>query len=174
MIKPEERIGHVLAALSRAEVRYLVVGGVAVVLHGHLRTTLDLDLVVSLQSANLDRALSVLTELGFVPLAPVPMNAFADPANRASWARDRNMTVFSLWHPRHQGLAIDLFVQEPFDFESTYLRAATIELKEEKVTVIGLNDLIKMKEASRRDQDLLDLQALADIAASAESSGESR
>jgi hypothetical protein len=43
------RVEWVLAPLERAGVRYLVVGGVAVVLHGYLRTTLDLDLVVQLE-----------------------------------------------------------------------------------------------------------------------------
>jgi hypothetical protein len=46
--------------LERAGVRYLVVGGVAVVLHGYLRTTLDLDLVIQLEPDNLDRALTAL------------------------------------------------------------------------------------------------------------------
>jgi hypothetical protein len=44
-------IEQVLAALNAENVRYLVVGGVAVVLHGHLRTTADLDLVVELKRA---------------------------------------------------------------------------------------------------------------------------
>jgi hypothetical protein len=45
-----------LAALEEAQVRYLVVGGVAVVLHGHLRVTADLDLVVQLTPDNVERA----------------------------------------------------------------------------------------------------------------------
>ena len=49
-------IERVLAALNAAEVRYLVVGGVAVVLHGYLRTTADLDLVVELETDNVLRA----------------------------------------------------------------------------------------------------------------------
>jgi predicted nucleotidyltransferase len=45
-------IEQVLSALNAARVRYLVVGGVAVVLHGHLRATADLDLVVQLGPEN--------------------------------------------------------------------------------------------------------------------------
>jgi hypothetical protein len=41
-----------IAALEAARVRYLIVGGVAVVLHGHLRTTGDLDLLVDLSDDN--------------------------------------------------------------------------------------------------------------------------
>jgi len=52
-----QRFEPVLKGLSDAGVRYLVVGGVAVVLHGHLRTTGDLDLVVELSPENLARDL---------------------------------------------------------------------------------------------------------------------
>lgn len=55
-----DRVEWVLTPLERAEVRYLVVGGVAVVLHGYLRTTLDLDLVVQLERGNVERALSAI------------------------------------------------------------------------------------------------------------------
>jgi tRNA nucleotidyltransferase/poly(A) polymerase len=55
-----QRFEPVLKTLNEAGVRYLVVGGVAVVLHGYLRTTGDLDLVVELSPANLDRALAAL------------------------------------------------------------------------------------------------------------------
>ncbi|HVR96719.1 MAG TPA: hypothetical protein VMW27_08905 [Thermoanaerobaculia bacterium] len=59
------RVEWVLASLERARVRYLVVGGVAVVLHGYLRTTLDLDLVLQLEQANVERALEALAGLDF-------------------------------------------------------------------------------------------------------------
>jgi uncharacterized protein (DUF1330 family) len=70
-------IERVLAALERAGVRYLVVGGVAVVLHGFLRTTADLDLVIQLDPANVRRALDALTDLGYQPRAPVPAESEA-------------------------------------------------------------------------------------------------
>src|SRR3990170_2554577 len=101
------RVEWVLAPLEQAGVRYLVVGGVAVVLHGYLRTTLDLDLVLQLERDNLELALKALASLGFQPQAPVPLSAFADPQIRESWLREKNMTVFSLWHPDHPGFAVD-------------------------------------------------------------------
>lgn len=60
-----------LQALNSAGVRYLVVGGVAVVLHGHLRTTADLDLVVQLERENVLKAVRALAGLGYRPRAPV-------------------------------------------------------------------------------------------------------
>ena len=56
-------IERVLGALNSAGVRYLIVGGVAVVLHGHLRTTADLDLVVQLERDNVLRAMPDLIAL---------------------------------------------------------------------------------------------------------------
>lgn len=157
------RIEHVLGALTRAEVRYLVVGGVAVVLHGHLRTTLDLDLILHLDPDNLERALGVFSDLGFQPRAPVPLQAFADPEARMTWAREKNMTVFSLWHPEHQGFAIDLFLQEPFDFDAAYRRALVVPIRGIEATVLSLSDLIEMKEAVGRSEDLIDVKALREL-----------
>ncbi len=71
-------IEQVLAGLNVAGVRYLIVGGVAAVLHGHLRTTADLDLVVALDPANALRAVRALEGLGFKPRVPVSAVRFAD------------------------------------------------------------------------------------------------
>lgn len=157
------RVEWVLAPLERAGVRYLVVGGVAVVLHGYLRTTLDLDLVLQLERNNVERALSVLADLGFQPQAPVPLSAFAHPEIRETWLREKNMTVFSLWHPDHPGFAVDLFVQEPFDFDAVYRRALRIPLSDIEVSVVSREDLMAMKRAAGRARDLDDIAALSEL-----------
>jgi hypothetical protein len=157
------RIEWVLTALEKADVRYLVVGGVAVVLHGYLRTTLDLDLVLHLDRENLRRALQAFSDLGFQPQAPVPLGAFADPPTREAWVREKNMTVFSLWHPEHPGFAVDLFVQEPFDFEAVYGRALRVPLPGTEATVVSRNDLIEMKRSAGRPRDLDDVSALTGL-----------
>src|SRR5262245_15818038 len=101
-------IERVLEALNAAGVRYLVVGGVAVVLHGHLRTTADLDLVVQLDRDNVLRAMRALTDLGYRPRAPVSAETFADEEVRESWVRDKGLTVFSLWSSRTPTMEVDL------------------------------------------------------------------
>jgi hypothetical protein len=149
-----------LAALTNAGVKYLVVGGVAVVMHGHLRVTADLDLVLKLDRSNLERAVVALEGLGFRPRAPVPLIQFADTEIRESWIRDKGLTVFSLWSPKHLGFELDLFVREPFDFESVYQNAARVQLESCVVTVIPLQDLIALKESVGRPRDLEDVSAL--------------
>lgn len=161
MIRGE--LDRVLAALEAAEVRYLVVGGLAVVLHGHLRTTVDLDLVIQLEPENLRRALDALEKLGYQPVVPVPIQAFADPTNRQTWIEEKNMVVFSLWRPDRPTFKLDVFVAEPFDFEVTYDRALEMDLGGTRVNVIALDDLVAMKREAARPQDLADVEALERI-----------
>jgi hypothetical protein len=157
-------IEQVLSALNAGSVRYLVVGGVAVVLHGHLRTTADLDLVVALDPGNAGRAIAALEGLGFRPRAPVPAASFADPAARASWVAEKGMTVFSLASPKIGGLEVDLFVEPPLDFEAAWARAVRVELDVTTATVASVADLVAMKRASGRPVDLADVEALEAIA----------
>lgn len=153
-------IEKILDALNRADVRYLVVGGVAVVLHGYLRTTADLDLVIQLNPDNALRGVRALAELGYRPRPPVKIESFADPEARTSWIRDKNLKVFSLHNPHIPALEIDLFVDEPFDFEAAYSRAARVRLDAVTATVIALEDLITLKRSTGRPRDLEDIQAL--------------
>ncbi len=159
-------IEQVLAALNAQNVRYLVVGGVAVVLHGHLRTTADLDLVVELAPENAMRAIRALSGLGFRPRAPVPAEQFADPEARRLWMDEKGLTVFSLWSDRLPEVEVDLFVREPLDFEAAYARAVHVPLDTTTVTVVALEDLIALKQASGRPVDLADIEALRAIASS--------
>jgi predicted nucleotidyltransferase len=153
-------IERILDALNQEGVRYLVVGGVAVVLHGFLRTTRDLDLVIQLDAANLRKGLQALKGLGYQPVVPVPLDAFADPVTRESWVREKNMVVFSLWHPDRPGFQIDLFAEEPFGFSEVYARALRVPLDRTEATVISLQDLIVLKRQAGRSQDLADIEAL--------------
>lgn len=147
-------IEQVLSALNAARVRYLVVGGVAVVLHGHLRATADLDLVVQLDPENALEAVRALEGLGFRPIAPVPAAMFADPDARRSWVEEKGMTVFGLWSDRFAGLEVDLFVSEPLDFEGAFARSVRVQLASTFATVVCLEDLIALKKAAGRPVDL--------------------
>lgn len=151
----------VVRALDAARVRYLIVGGVAVVAHGFVRFTADLDLVLDPDRAALDRAVNALAALDYRPRAPVPFVDFADPARRAEWARDKGLTVFSIFSARHGATEIDLFVDPPFEFEPAYARAVRLETAPGVVaTFVGLDDLIAMKRAAGRPQDLQDAERL--------------
>ena len=157
-------VERTLLALAEADVKYLIVGGVAVVLHGHLRVTADLDLVVQLQPDNVTRCIRALQDLGFRARAPVPAAQFANPKMRESWMREKGLTVFSLWSPELPGFEVDLFVREPFDFDAVYQRAMRVQLDRCTATVISLPDLIVLKQEAGRPRDQEDVAALRTLA----------
>jgi hypothetical protein len=160
---PPSDLERIFAALEASGARYLVVGGVAVVLHGHLRFTADLDLVLALDAANVEAALSALERLGYRPRAPVALRAFADAEQRGEWERTKGMTVFSLWSGELPGTEVDLFVSDPLRFEVAWPRRLRAELGSVTVDVAGLADLIEMKRRAGRPHDLEDVRALEAI-----------
>ena len=103
----------IVGAMNEAGVRYLIVGGMAVVAHGYVRFTADLDLILDLRDDNLRRAVDALGGQGYRPRAPVPLVDFVDAGKRAQWVREKQLTVFSLDSPRHPRTEVDLFVEAP-------------------------------------------------------------
>lgn len=160
-----DSVKPVLDLLNRENVRYIVVGGLAVVLHGHVRLTRDVDLIVDLEPNEAKRALAVLTSAGFRPRAPVDASDFADSVKRESWIREKNMTVFSLFDPSNPFLEIDLFVSHPIDFEDLWARSQIMSLGKTEVRVASIDDLIGLKRLSGRPQDLADIKVLEEIKA---------
>jgi hypothetical protein len=154
-------IEAIAAALSGAKVRYLVAGGIAVNAHGYLRMTNDLDLVIHLDPDNLRRGWSALVGLGYHPMIPVTLHEFSDSATRERLIREKGMQVLQLWSDHHRETPIDIFVAEPFDFETEYSQAYWGELSAGlKVPFVRLETLIAMKDDVGRPGDLEDVQHL--------------
>lgn len=157
-------LSEIFRAFDEADVRYLVVGGVAVVLHGHPRFTADLDLVLDLTPTNTSVAIEALQSLDYRPRAPVPAEDFAKDEVRRKWREEKGLTVFSLWSPSYPGTEVDLFVEEPFDFEEAWSRRLDAVLDDgTTVHVVGMNDLRSLKQATGRPKDLDDLEKLDQI-----------
>ena len=151
----------IVEALNCADARYLIAGGLAVVAHGHVRFTADVDVVLDLDRGNLERALNALAGLGYRPRAPVDLIEFADAGKRAAWARDKGMTVFSLFSPEHPATEVDLFLDAPIDFAAAYAKARREEVAPGvTATFVGYDDLVAMKTASGRPMDLQDVREL--------------
>ncbi len=160
----------IVASLNRANVRYLVVGGLAVVAHGFVRFTADIDVVLDPDPTAMRRAVAALVGLGYRPRAPVPFEDYADPRKRASWLRDKGLTVFSVFSDQHPATEIDLFVESPFDFERVYADADRFEVASGvEATFVSRADLIAMKRKAGRPQDLKDV---AELEATPEASGD--
>jgi hypothetical protein len=150
-------------ALNGAQVRYVVVGGLATVLHGFARLTADVDLVVDLAPDAAARAIDALVAQGFRPRVPVDAREFADASVRRRWIEEKGMQVFTLIDPANPMRSVDLFVDEPVPFEQLWARADVVELASVTVRVAAIADLIQMKRRAARAQDLIDIEALQRI-----------
>lgn len=150
----------VAAALHEAGVDFVVVGGAAVVLHGHLRATVDIDLALDLATDNVSRAVAALAAAGFRPRLPVPAESFADPAIRDEWVRDRNLIAFAMHDPDDPLREVDLLAITTLPYEGLRDRAVRIDLDGVSLPVVGLDDLIEMKRQAGRTQDCADIEAL--------------
>jgi hypothetical protein len=141
-----------------------VVGGVAVVLHGHPRFTADLDLALALDPSNVRAAFAALGALGYRPRVPVSVDVFADPDRRRALVREKAMTVLSLFSPSLPLTEVDLFADPPFDFEEAHARARRVDLGDLSPPVACLGDLVAMKRRAGRPKDLEDVAVLEAIA----------
>ena len=157
------RILDLLAALDRAEVDTVVVGGVAVVLRGHARMTVDLALALDLAPGNVLAVLDVLTNAGLVPRLPVPAAQFADADVRRSWVEERNLIAFTLHDVNDPLREVDLLATTPIPFVELRDSSDLLDVDGVRVRVASVEHLIAMKRASGRPQDLADVDALSRI-----------
>lgn len=156
-------VRQIFSALNAANVDYVVVGGMAVILHGYLRATADLDLVLDLAPENCTRGLTALATIGFTPRLPIAIEDFADPAKRRLWIEERNMLVFPLWDPDNPLRSLDLFVEEPIAFERLLLESVVKDVDGLSIRVASIEHLIEMKQAAGRPRDLDDIAKLRQI-----------
>ena len=151
-------------ALEKHKVRYLLVGGLAMNLHGVPRTTMDVDLVLALDHANLKAFLGTVETLRLRPVAPVDTAGLLDPAQRQKWVKEKNMLAFALRPPDVQGPTVDVLIDPPVDIEAALARTVWREVQGVRIPLISVEDLIRLKEKSGRAQDRSDIEHLRRLA----------
>ena len=153
------------ARLRSDGIRYVLVGGLALVLHGHRRMTADVDLFVDLEPFAARRTIETMLKLGLRPRAPVSPFDFANPEIRERWVEEKGMAVFGFWHPSTMMLEVDLLAYHPIDFERAWKRSSQLPLAEQFVTVAHFEDLLALKRLSGRSHDAEDLALLETLVA---------
>lgn len=143
-----------LSALKKARLPYAVAGGCAVALHGAVRGTVDLDLVVSLNKKNLILLEASLRGLGLVPRLPISAEEIF--RFRAEYIKNRNLIAWSFVDPNNPIRLVDVLITEDISNHKV------IKLKAQgfEIAILDISSLIKMKRAAGRPQDLEDIKAL--------------
>lgn len=147
---------RVFATLDHHEVDYLTVGAFAVIAHGYVRATADIDLVARQDDENLGRLAAAFTELD-ARLRGVDDDLLEiDPTDPATLATGASFTLDTDAGP------VDYLNDVPGADDYHAMRARAIETTAAGVVVrvVGVDDLIRMKRASGRPQDLRDIANL--------------
>jgi len=156
---PVDFIG-LFSLLVAARVRFVVVGGLAVLLHGLDRLTADVDLAIDLSTDATQDAVRALTQGGYRPMAPVDPMSLADPERRRDWQTTRGMKVFSFWDSTNTRPTVDVMLAPIVNFDELWAEAAVVTIGGVEVRIASVPHLIRMKEAAGRTQDLADVERL--------------
>lgn len=154
---------RILRELQRQKVRYLLIGGVAVNLHGYDRITGDLDIIISMTDTNIKKFIAVAKKLGLKPRIPVKIEDFAVTRLRREWIKEKNMRAFLVANPGNPAEHLDIVIEHPVNFSQAYRRREKIKSGGLKMPLIAVEDLIKMKAHAGRERDLTDIKALTRI-----------
>lgn len=157
-------LAGLIADLATAQVRFVVCGGVACVLHGVERVTMDLDLRLPEDDSNFSRLVSALEARGMVSRIPEPMTALCDPKRRQAWIREKDALVWTA--QSSDGVEqIDVFLSYPISWDDLLRDALTVNVRESSVRISSKAHLIQAKKLvqppRRKDlRDIEDLEAL--------------
>ena len=138
-----ETYGDVFDRLERDHVRYVVVSGVAVVLHGHVRPIADLDLVIDPAPDEAGRAMRALNALGFVPSVPLPLSL---------------LSVLRMFDQSQR--EVDVFVRYHIPFDELWASSERLRVGNGAARVVSLEHLLRAKRITGREHDLLDIEGL--------------
>jgi len=135
-----------IESLNNNQVRYLIIGGYAVALHGHPRYTKDLDVWIDRTPKNAERVVSALAEFGFGSLG-LTVDDFLEAGQ-----------IVQLGYPPS---CIDILLTlKGVEFDACYMRKVVEKGDETAVYFIHLDDLLANKRAVGRHQDLADVALL--------------
>ena len=141
-----ETYTDVFARLERDKVRYVVVSGMAVVLHGYVRSVVDLDIVIDRSPDEADRAMMALAASGFVPSIPLPLST---------------LTVMRMFDGMNR--EVDVFARYHVAFEELMSASEMVRVGDGMVRVASVEHVIRAKRITGRPHDVEDVAGLLGV-----------
>lgn len=145
---------EVIDSFEKEKLKYAIVGGYALALHGIVRATMDIDLVLSLNQDSYERAEKCL--LGLNLQSRIPVRAQDIIKMRKEYIEKRNLIAWSFVDFKNPTRQLDIIITIDFNDINT----ERISVGGKKLNVISLEDLLKMKKAAGRPQDLIDVESI--------------
>lgn len=156
---------ELLKMLAEAKIEFVLVGGLAVALHGYQRVTMDVDVVLAMDKGNLQRFIAVAKISSLHPTIPVPLDALAQPELIEQWCREKGMLAFSLRGAETMATVLDVLVRPVIAFADLRRDATMVAVGSIKLPVASIEHLIAMKTGTGRGKDLIDIEELRKIQA---------
>jgi predicted nucleotidyltransferase len=159
----ENRLKAIITALAEAKVKFVIAGGVAAVLHGVERVTMDLDLAIEMNRDNLEGFLRVINRFGLTPRVPLPPQILLNPEKVRQIVEEKNAVVFTfldvnfpIWH-------VDVFLREDHSYSELSKDAVTVTIEGNGIKVASIRKLIDLKRriTPRRPKDVMDIEELS-------------
>lgn len=151
--------------LSANRVDYVLVGGLAVALQGYQRVTMDVDVVLAMDEANLDRFIAAADAGGLRPTVPVPIRSLRQPELIEQWYREKGMLAFSLRTSDTVATVIDVLVRPKVPYADLRRDSTIVEVGPHRIPVASIDHLIALKTDTGRSKDATDIEALKKIKA---------
>ncbi len=153
---------EILCTLAQSGVEFIVGGGVACVLHGVERVTMDVDIAVKMQAVNFGKFVLAMEKLGLKPRVPVPPISLLDPETIRMMVEEKGALVFTFIDPDQPFRHLDLFIRDDLSFASLVDDVEWKELRGFRIRVIGRRRLLAIKLAIQppRTKDLIDIEWL--------------
>ena len=147
-------INKVCHALEQNGVRYAIVGGYAVALHGAVRGTMDVDIAINWDLNSLRKTEAALSEIGLVSRLPVSAGEVFQ--FRDEYISNRNLIAWNFYNPEDFSQQVDVIIT--YDLKGKGRQR--LQTRSGSLQILRLTELIQMKRESGRPQDLEDVKAL--------------
>lgn len=151
---------EIFLSLVENKIKFLIVGGVAINLHGVDRFTGDIDILLALDEKNLKRMEKTMEKLGYIQRLPVKLHELNNRKKVETWLRTKGMTAYTFLSEDKLNLDIDIIAAKSLDFDKYYKKRLDLRVWDIVLPVVSMEDLIDMKKEAGRNRDLLDLEEL--------------
>ncbi len=148
---------RITQAFEKAKLPYALVGGYAVALHGAVRGTIDVDIIISLKLQDFEKAEDILTSIHLQPKLPIHASELFK--HRKAYMDANNLIAWSFINPHNPMECVDIIITEDLIGKQIVRK----QVGSHSIQVLSKNDLITMKKKASRVQDLEDIKALESL-----------
>lgn len=153
----------IFAALNDANIRYIIVGGVAMNLLGYPRFTGDIDILLALDKVNLAKMASLMKHMGYERRVPIAIEELGEEQKVIALMKNKNLIAYTFANVSNPLFSIDVIVGDSLKFSIYEKYCGQIAVWDITVPVVSIDDLITMKRKTKRKKDDDDVALLLEL-----------